>query len=332
VTEIGRRRLGAGGPEVSEVALGSWRTFERIPREAGVEVLSRARELGIDFLDDARYDDETGRAPIPSGYSEVLFGELFRAAGYRREDTTVSEKLWWEFWPEQSAAAELDGSLERLQFDYVDLIYAVALPAELDVETAVAQVAGLVRAGKARHWGVAMWEAADIEAACAAADAQGIARPCAAQMAYSFTERSTAANPAVLAALGSCGVGLVASAPLAGGILTAKYSSERSDGRHAGDLDTPERQAALRAGEALRALAEEWNTTAAALAIAFALDHPYVSAALLGASSPLQLEQAAAGSALHARLSEEQRTRLRDWQGRSSNVAAAGAPSPTAQQ
>ncbi|HEX4032886.1 MAG TPA: aldo/keto reductase [Solirubrobacteraceae bacterium] len=313
MTEIGRRRLGAAGPEVSEVALGSWRTFERIPREMGVAVLTRARELGIDFLDDARYDDETGSAPIPSGYSEVLFGELFRAAGFSREETLVSEKLWWEFWPEQSAAQELDGSLERLQFDYVDLIYAVTLPPALDIETAVAQVAMLLRAGKARHWGVAMWQAADIEAACAAADAEGIARPCAAQMAYSFAERATAANPAMLAALGECGVGLVASAPLAGGVLSGKYADERSGGRHAGDLGTPERQKALRAGDALRELAAEWGTNATALAVAFALDHPHVSAALLGATSPAQLEQAAVGSALRASLSEEQLGRLREW-------------------
>jgi aryl-alcohol dehydrogenase-like predicted oxidoreductase len=61
--------LGRSGIDVSRVALGSWRTFERIPREAGVAVMRAAREAGIGFLDDARYDDETGRAPIPTGYS-----------------------------------------------------------------------------------------------------------------------------------------------------------------------------------------------------------------------------------------------------------------------
>jgi aryl-alcohol dehydrogenase-like predicted oxidoreductase len=318
VTEIGRRRLGAGGPEVSEVALGSWRTFERIAREQGVEVLRRARELGISFLDDARYDDETGRAPIPSGYSEVLFGELFRAAGYRREETVVSEKLWWEFWPRQSAAQELDGSLTRLRFDDVDLIYAVALPPALDVRTAVAEVAGLLRAGKARHWGVAMWQAGDIETACAAADAEGIARPCAAQMAYSLAERATATGEAMLATLRDCGVGLVASAPLAGGVLTGKYATAQAgDGRHAADVEDPELADALRAGDALRELAAEWDTSAAALAIAFVLEHPALSAALLGARSAAQLEEAVAGCALRARLSEDQRARLRDLRWRS---------------
>ena len=63
-----------------------------------------AMEAGINFLDDARYNDETGHAPIPTGYSEVVFGELFRAAGWRRDETVVSNKLWWEFWPDQSPA------------------------------------------------------------------------------------------------------------------------------------------------------------------------------------------------------------------------------------
>ena len=109
-----------------------------------------------------------------------MFGELFRAAEFRREDAIVSEKLWWEFWPRESAADELDASLGRLRFDHVDLIYCTTLPAELSVEQAVAEVAALLAAGKARAWGVAMWPPAAIEAATLAAAAQGIEPPCAA--------------------------------------------------------------------------------------------------------------------------------------------------------
>ena len=103
-----RRPLGSSGLEVSRLSLGSWRTFERIPRADALAVMRAAREPGVNVRDDARYNDETARAPIPTGYSEVLFGELFRAAGWDREDTIVSNKLWWEFWPEQSPAAEIE--------------------------------------------------------------------------------------------------------------------------------------------------------------------------------------------------------------------------------
>lgn len=83
------------GPlRVSALALGSWRTYERIPRSEGVAVLDAARSLGIDFLEVARYDDETGRAPIPTGYSEVVFGEIFRASRWPRSEVTIATKLW----------------------------------------------------------------------------------------------------------------------------------------------------------------------------------------------------------------------------------------------
>jgi aryl-alcohol dehydrogenase-like predicted oxidoreductase len=91
-----RRPLGASGIDVSALSLGSWRTYERIPREQGLAVMKAAQEYGIDFLDDARYNDETGTAPLPTGYSEVVFGELFRAAGWRRDEVVVANKLWWE--------------------------------------------------------------------------------------------------------------------------------------------------------------------------------------------------------------------------------------------
>jgi aryl-alcohol dehydrogenase-like predicted oxidoreductase len=78
-----KRTLGSSSLEVSRLSLGSWRTFERIGSEQGLAVMRAAQEHGLNFLDDARYNDETGAAPIPTGYSEVLFGELFRAAGRR---------------------------------------------------------------------------------------------------------------------------------------------------------------------------------------------------------------------------------------------------------
>jgi len=72
------------------VALGSWRAYERIPKDAGLRVMLKAREVGVNFLDDARYNDETGTAPLKTGYSEVVFGELFRAAGWRRDEVILN--------------------------------------------------------------------------------------------------------------------------------------------------------------------------------------------------------------------------------------------------
>jgi aryl-alcohol dehydrogenase-like predicted oxidoreductase len=131
----------------------------------------------------------------------VVFGKLFRAAGLRRDAMVVANKLWWEFWPEQSAAAELDGSLERMGFDHVDLIYASAPPQAMPVGELVAAVSGLLDAGKARARGVLNWPAGQIAEAASAARAAGIPAPCAAQLRYSLASAFPLASPSVASVL-----------------------------------------------------------------------------------------------------------------------------------
>src|SRR6266567_576029 len=192
---LARRSLGASGIDVSELALGSWRTYERIPRETGIAVMRKARELGINFLDDARYNDETGMAPMKTGYSEVVFGELFRASGWKREEVVLANKLWWEFWPEQKAAAELDASLQRMGMDYIDLAYAERPPKGLEMEEIVHEVGALIDAGRLRAWGVLNWSAELIGRATKVAAELGVQPPCAAQLAYSLVRRSPVEDP-----------------------------------------------------------------------------------------------------------------------------------------
>ena len=281
-------RLGSSSLEVSRLSLGSWRTFERIPREAALAVMRAAREHGFNFLDDARYDDETGSAPIPTGYSEVLFGKLFADAGWDRARTVVSNKLWWEFWPDQSAAAELDGSLTRMGFDYVDLIYANPPPAGLAIDELVTAMGELVASGKARAWGVVNWEADPLMEAVRSAKRQGVQQPCAAQLPYSLVAREWVESIEMRAALEAAGAGVVASFVMAGGVLTGKYDAGGS-GRADGELDTPRVAAAREQGRRLRALAPEVGCTPAALAIAFALSNPGVATVLFGATSGEQI-------------------------------------------
>jgi aryl-alcohol dehydrogenase-like predicted oxidoreductase len=281
-------RLGSSSLEVSRLSLGSWRTFERIPREAALAVMRAAREHGFNFLDDARYDDETGSAPIPTGYSEVLFGKLFADAGWDRARTVVSNKLWWEFWPDQSAAAELDGSLTRMGFDYVDLIYANPPPAGLAIDELVTAMGELVASGKARAWGVVNWEADPLMEAVRSAKREGVRQPCAAQLPYSLVAREWVESIEMRAALEAAGAGVVASFVMAGGVLTGKYDAGGS-GRADGELDTPRVAAAREQGRRLRALAPEVGCTPAALAIAFALSNPGVATVLFGATSGEQI-------------------------------------------
>ena len=241
------RPLGASGIEVSIMSLGSWRTYERLSRDEGVAVMRAAQEAGIDFLDDARYDDETGKAPIPTGWSEVVFGELFGASGWRRDDVTIANKLWWEHWPDEDAATELDGSLGRIGLDHVDLIYAIAPPPTLPVATVVEQVAGLIASGRARAWGTGMWSGEALAAALDVCDATGAPRPVAAQMGCSLAEHRQASDPTIRAALDRGPIGLVAAHVLAGGTLTGKYLDDPGRPGRAGNDDAP--VAAARQGD-----------------------------------------------------------------------------------
>ena len=298
-----RRPLGASGLEVSILSLGSWRTYDRIPREQALEVLEAAHAAGIDFLDDARYDDETGKAPMRTGWSEVLFGELFRDSGFERDEVVIGNKLWWEFWPEQSGMEELDGSLGRIGLDRLDLEYSAPLPDDLSVEGAVEEIAGLLASGKLRAWGVANWTAEQIAEGTRAARAAGIDPPCAAQLPYSLAQRTWVEDEAMQEALADAGASVVASASLAGGALSGKYAGSR-EGRLAGDLDDPRYARALSIGEQLVPIAARLETTAAALAYAFCLRHPSVASLLFGATSAAQVAENVAAVELLDRVDE----------------------------
>ncbi|MBV9359270.1 MAG: aldo/keto reductase [Chloroflexi bacterium] len=306
----GSRPLGRSDIRVSRLALGSWKTFERLSRDQGLAIMRAAREAGITFLDDARYDDDTGHAPIRTGYSEVLFGELFRAAGWRRPETVVSNKLWWEFWPAQSASAELDGSLGRMSFDYVDLIYANPPLNGLTVPDLVRDVGRLVTSGKARAWGIVNWPAALLLEASTAAHEQGVPQPIAAQLPYSLVDRAWVEDAPMPAALAATGAGVVASSVLASGVLSGKYRHGRQRGRVADALDQPRYARAQAIVDQLSALAARMETTPAALAVAFTLLNPAVDSTLFGATSPAQLHENVAGAELAVRLTEEQRAQL----------------------
>jgi aryl-alcohol dehydrogenase-like predicted oxidoreductase len=298
-----RRPLGSSGMRVSALSLGSWRTFERIPREAGIAVMEAAREAGIDFLDDARYDDETGTAPISTGYSEVVFGELFRAAGWKRDEVVVANKLWWEFWPEQSPAEELDGSLGRMGFDHLDVVYSATPPDGLPLAELVGLIGELLAFGKLRAWGVLNWEPELVAEATRLASTAGVAQPCAAQLPYSLASPEHVESPAVVDALGLAGAGVVASFVLAGGALSGKYVAG-GRGRLSETSDNPPRRRSLRVGELLRSRADELGTTPSRLALAFALANPRVASVLFGATSPEQVRENAGALETLAALGE----------------------------
>ena len=253
---------------------------------------------------------ETGRAPIPSGYSEVVFGELFRAAGWRREDTVVANKLWWEFWPRETPAQELAGSLGRMRLDYIDLIYSERLPEGVTVEDAVGMIGGLIKNGNARAWGTLNWTPAQIERAFQVAEREGVPGPSATQPAYSLVRRADVEDPLMQQVVAERGLAVVASYTLAGGILTGKYDQDPEAGRATGTLDSPQWASAVAAGRELAAFARETGRDPANLAMAFALLNPSVAAVLFGATRPEQVTANVAAVSVAESLSPDERERL----------------------
>jgi aryl-alcohol dehydrogenase-like predicted oxidoreductase len=124
------RPLGSSGMDVSALSLGSWRTFESLPAETGIAIMRAARDEGINFFDDARYNDETGKAPIPTGYSEVLFGERGVLTGKYRSAPAAGRVAGMlgepRFAPAVAAADQLAGMAARL--DTAAAALALAFP------------------------------------------------------------------------------------------------------------------------------------------------------------------------------------------------------------
>ncbi len=303
--------LGTSGLQVSRMALGSWRTYERISRERGLSVMRAARDAGVTFLDDARYNDETGQAPIPSGYSEIVFGALFRATGWRRDEVVVSNKLWWEFWPAQSPAEELAGSLRRMGLDHVDLLYSEVPPDGVPLTDVIGMITDLTTAGHARAWGTLNWSPSLMERAWEIAERDGIPGPCATQPPYSLVKRDVVEDPEMDRVAISRQIAIVASYALAGGVLTGKYARDPAAGRAAGELDQPRYAAGAAAGLELAELAAELGRDPAQLAMAFVLLNPLVTTVLFGATRAEQVHANVGALAVADELTADEADRLR---------------------
>jgi aryl-alcohol dehydrogenase-like predicted oxidoreductase len=211
----------------------------------------------------------------------------------------------------QTVAEELDASLGRMGLDHIDLIYSERPPDGLSVAELVESVSTLIAAGKARAWGVLNWTAEEIAEAARAATEQGVAPPCAAQLAYNLVWRSTVEDDAMIAVLEACGARVVASAVLAFGALTGRGRSGR-----AGDVPDDERwQTAFAVGEQLVALARDLSVPPVQLAIAFALANPRVASVLFGASRAEQVLENAGALELLGRLGDAELAELRGLAG-----------------
>ncbi|WP_026425236.1 aldo/keto reductase [Actinokineospora inagensis] len=277
------RPIGPGGPEVSLFGLGSWNTWDRMEFDDAVALARRALDAGVTLFDVAHYN----MGPhAEQARTDIIFGEVVRAAGIARTDYHLCGKLWlWEY-PTTSFEQQMTTSLDRIGVERADSVVVGDYMAPPDIPRIVTDVNEQIRAGRFGVWGVNNWVAADLQRALDFAAAEGMAPPVFAQLKYSIARRTMAEGPFYRPHFDAGTLALQASDIFEGGILAGRKFPERKIGADPGGIRDRIREAA----DAVAEIAARYDATAAQVATAFCLTNPAVSNVLFGVSRIEQLE------------------------------------------
>ena len=302
------RHLGRSGLIISEIAYGNWLTHgSQVEEDAAVACVRAALDTGITTFDTADVYAETR--------AEAVLGRALK--GERREGLEILTKVYWPTGPGRNDRGlgrkhimeSINGSLRRLQTDYVDLYQAHRYDTSTPLEETMTAFADVVHSGKAHYIGVSEWTAEQIRAAHALA--QELRIPLVSnQPQYSALWRVIEAE--VVPACAELGLGQIVFSPIAQGVLTGKYlpgqpvpeGSRATDANGSTFVTRYLRDDVLERVQQLRPLAEEAGLSLAQLSVAWVLQNPNVSAAIIGASRPEQVTEnvRAAGVKLDAEL------------------------------
>jgi voltage-dependent potassium channel beta subunit len=292
------RRLGRSGLKVSELSYGSWVTYgNQLGESAARECMAAAFDAGVNFFDNAEV--------YAKGNAESIMGEALKLLGWRRSSYIVSTKFFWGLndGPNERNTLNrkyllqaIDGSLKRLQLDYVDLVYCHRPDPDTPIEETVAALHSIIEAGKAMYWGTSEWSAADIMAAWQIAERHHFHKPVTEQPQYNLFHRERVEQE-YARLYEDLGLGTTTWSPLASGLLTGKYDEGvPADSRAAikGYEWLAERVqdgAKLAKVRALAPVARELSCSLAQLALAWCLKNPHVSTVITGASRPSQVKE-----------------------------------------
>lgn len=309
------RRLGRSGLQVSELSLGSWVTYHnQVDTKSAVEMLAAAYAAGINFFDNAE-----GYA---KGQSEVVMGQAFKQLKWPRLNYVVSTKFFWGLDREGNAVNRrdtlnrkyltqaIDGSLQRMQLDFIDLIYCHRPDPHTPIEETVWAMSDIISSGKALYWGTSEWSAADIRAAYDIAEKHHLHKPVVEQPQYHLFHRNRVEQE-YARLYEDIGLGLTTWSPLASGLLTGKYRNGVPEGSRGAMADLAFLRDGLtdaarnKAVGQLSEIAAELGGNVAQLAIAWANHNKRVSTVILGASKMSQLQDNLGALALTPRLTPE---------------------------
>jgi voltage-dependent potassium channel beta subunit len=290
------RRLGRSGLHVSALSFGSWVSFgAQLDVDRALACLDAAYSGGINFFDNAE--------SYAGGESERIMGQAISKLGWPRHSYVISTKVFWGIHDAVNMKNTLnrkyllqaiDGSLDRLGLDFVDLLFCHRADPNTPIEETVWAMSDIVASGRARYWGTSEWTADEIRAAWDIAERHHLRKPVMEQPQYNLFHRARVEQE-YRRLYDDLGLGLTVWSPLASGLLSGKYLDGVPDDSRAtlpgyewlrGYLSDGDRNRRVRA---LQGIAGDLACTLPQLALAWCARNPNVSSVITGASRPEQV-------------------------------------------
>jgi voltage-dependent potassium channel beta subunit len=315
--EMTYRRLGRTGLQLSVLSFGSWVTFDnQMKDDLAMACMQAAHDAGCNFFDNAE--------SYAGGESEAIMGRVITELGWPRWSYVLTTKLYWGIHDAPNMKNTLnrkylmqaiDASLERLQQDFVDILYCHRSDPHTTLEETVWAMSDIVSAGKALYWGTSEWAADEIRGAIEIAERHHLHKPVTEQSQYNLLERERVEYE-YARLFDETGYGETTWSPLASGMLTGKYRDgipADSRGALAGydwlaeELRSEQARAKV---ERLRPIADELGCTLAQLALAWCTKNPNVTTVITGASRPSQVVENFAALEVIPRLDADVMSRI----------------------
>ena len=306
------RHLGRTGIQVSELSLGSWITFNnQVDVDAAVEIMAAAYEAGVNFFDNAE--------AYARGQSEEVMGAALKKLGWRRGSYLVTTKIYWGLHDginekntlnRKRLIEAISGSLERLQLDYVDVLYCHRPDRNTPILETVWAMHNIIEWGQAMYWGTSEWSAAEIVQAIEVAERHHLHGPVVEQPVYNLFERQRFSGEYVRFYT-EYGYGSTTFSPLSSGLLTGKYNAGIPQDSRAGTTKMDWLQASvtdknnLAKVQALESIAKELDCSLAQLSLAWCLKNPFVSSVITGASRVEQVHENMQASEIAPKITPE---------------------------